>query len=156
MIRLEIPGWKRLEIAHLVLDHNGTLAGRGLLLPGVGERLERLAERVEIEVATADTFGNARRQLAGLPLELIELGPDAQSEAKREIVERLGAGSTAAIGNGRNDRLMLETAALGVALLQDEGAAREALLAADAICRDARDALDLLLDPRRLVATLRG
>jgi len=29
----------------------------------------------------------------------------------------------------------------------------EALLAADAICRDA---LDLLLEPRRLVATLRG
>jgi len=36
-----------------------------------------------------------------------------------------------------------------------EGAALEAVQAADIVVHDVRDALDLLLEPRRLIATLR-
>ena len=61
-----------------------------------------------------------------------------------------------AVGNGRNDRLMLKEAALGIALLQAEGAAVEALLAADVVAPDILAALDLLLAPDGLIATLRS
>lgn len=61
----------------------------------------------------------------------------------------------AAVGNGANDAAMLREAALGIAVLGPEGLAAEALLAADVLVRDVRDALDLLLQPERLVATWR-
>ena len=59
------------------------------------------------------------------------------------------------MGNGRNDRLMLKEAALGVAVMLAEGVFTETLTAADVVCRDILDALNLLTNPLRLVATLR-
>ena len=61
-----------------------------------------------------------------------------------------------AIGNGRNDRLMLRDAVLGIALVQTEGAAAEAIANADVVCTHILDALDLLANPLRLAATLRS
>jgi soluble P-type ATPase len=60
-----------------------------------------------------------------------------------------------AIGNGRNDALMLKRAALGIAVVQTEGAATAALLAADLVTPGIIEVLDLLLHPDRLRATLR-
>jgi soluble P-type ATPase len=70
-------------------------------------------------------------------------------------VQRLGAGRTAAIGNGRNDEAMLRAAALGMAVVGPEGAATAAMLAADLVTNSVVDALDLLLDPATLASTLR-
>jgi hypothetical protein len=50
---------------------------------------------------------------------------------------------------------MLERAALGIAVLGPEGLALSCLQAADVVVPDILAALDLLLFPRRLVATLR-
>ena len=72
------------------------------------------------------------------------------------IVDRLGAAGCVAIGNGANDVPMLERAALGIAVIGPEGASGRALAAADVVCRSVVEALDLLLDPRLLVATLRS
>lgn len=44
---------------------------------------------------------------------------------------------------------------LSIAILQDEGVATGTLLAADIVVKRVVDALDLLLKPLRLVATLR-
>jgi soluble P-type ATPase len=60
-----------------------------------------------------------------------------------------------AIGNGANDALMLEHAALGILVMGGEGAAVEALLRARVVVTDICEALDLLLFPKRLIATLR-
>jgi soluble P-type ATPase len=60
-----------------------------------------------------------------------------------------------AIGNGRNDTLMLQQAALGIAVMQTGGAATTALLAGDVVTPGIVDALDLLIHPDRLKATLR-
>ena len=60
-----------------------------------------------------------------------------------------------AIGNGANDELMLVEAAVGIAVLEEEGLACEVIVAADVLVRDAAAALDLLINPIRLVATLR-
>jgi len=51
---------------------------------------------------------------------------------------------------------MLSAAAVGVALIQREGACAKTLMSADVVCIDILDALQLLHEPRRLVATLRS
>ncbi|MDJ0781024.1 MAG: ATPase P [Desulfosarcinaceae bacterium] len=155
MIACEIPGMGPLRLRHLVLDYNGTLAVDGGLLPGVAERLQSLAKDLSITVLTADTFGRAAQGLGDLPCELAILPEGSQDIAKREFVRGLGAEMCVCIGNGRNDRLMLETAALGVAVILGEGAAGSALLAADVVCTSITSALDLLVNPLRLAATLR-
>jgi len=42
-IRREIPGADPLELDHLLLDVNGTLANRAHLIDGVEERIERIS-----------------------------------------------------------------------------------------------------------------
>jgi soluble P-type ATPase len=156
MIEINIPGYHSLRLQHLVMDYNGTLAQDGLLLEGVRSRLESLAGQLRLHVITADTFGMARGQLNGLPCELVILPVEEQAQAKLAYVDSLDRDRVGAIGNGRNDRLMLEAAALGIALIQGEGAAFETLAAADVIMRDIQSALDVFLFPKRLMATLRS
>lgn len=155
MLEIVIPGSDILRLDYLVADYNGTLACDGALLPGVGEALRRLAQRLAIHVVTADTFGQARESLAGMPCELVILPPGEQDWAKLRYVEGLGAARCVCIGNGRNDRMMLAQAALGIAVVQQEGASVQALLAAAVAAPDILAALGLLLNPARLVATLR-
>jgi soluble P-type ATPase len=155
MLEINIPGRDMLCLTHLLLDYNGTLAIDGELLPGTAERLTALSLHMRVQVLTADTFGQAAARLSGIPCALEILAPGNQAAAKRAYLEKVGAGGTAAIGNGRNDRLMLAAAALGIAVVQGEGAAPETLMAAAIVAPDICAALDLLLHPRRLVATLR-
>nr|NLI50500.1 ATPase P [Propionibacterium sp.] len=156
MISLEIPGWGPLHLKHLVLDFNGTLAVDGVLVDGVAERLKRLAADLEVHVVTADTVGTAGEALQGLPCRVAILTPEAQDQQKLDYISELGAELVCAVGNGRNDRLMLEDAALGVAVMLAEGVAPETLAAATVVCPSVLDALDLLLHPLRLTATLRS
>jgi soluble P-type ATPase len=156
MMEIVIPGYRALQLQHLVMDYNGTLAQDGHLLEGVRPRLTSLAERLRLHVVTADTFGIVRSQLAGIPCELIVLPGEEQASAKLAYIRKLGEGHVAAIGNGRNDRLMLEAAALGIGLIQGEGAAVETCQAADLILLDILMALDLFLNPKRLIATMRS
>ena len=148
----EIPGDGAIRLEHLVLDLNGTLSDRGELIPGVDERLERLATNLQVHLLTADTLGTAGRLAGdlGLPVTTIVTGDD-----KAAFVAALGAEATAAIGNGRNDAAMLSAARLGIAIVGPEGAASAALIAADIVCQSVTDGLDLLLDERLLIATLR-
>ena len=153
-----IPGQDSLEVRHLVLDYNGTLATDGTLVPGVAERLRELAlppHHLLIHVVTADTMGTVNRQLEGLPCKLSILGPAEQDKAKLKYVQDIGVEWTVAIGNGQNDHLMLAAAALGIAVIGEEGAAVQSILASRVVCRDILTALDLLLNPNRLAATLR-
>lgn len=156
MIEIDIPGFKHLRLEHLVLDYNGTLAVDGRLATGVRERLHRLAEKLHIHVITADTFGEVRASVADLACTLHVLPRQSQAEAKRDYVRRLNAERTVSIGNGRNDRLMLGEASLGIAVILAEGACGGAIAAADVVCRDICEALDLLHHPLRLTATLRS
>jgi len=156
MITVDIPDFGPLELHHLVTDYNGTLALDGYLLPGVGDRLRALSAVVKIHVITADTFGVASGQLAGLPVALTIISPENQAHAKQRYVEALGAKQVVAVGNGRNDRRMFTAAALAIGLIQEEGLATVTLLEADLISNCVLDALDLLANPERLKATLRS
>lgn len=155
MLEISIPGFKKLHLACLVLDYNGTLAYDGRLIEGVRERLENLGRQLQVYILTADTFGTVQEQVAGIPCQVAIISRENQAEAKLHYVEKLGADRTVGIGNGRNDRLMLQAAALGLAIIQGEGGAPAAIMAADAVTSNINEALDLLINPLRLTATLR-
>lgn len=156
MISIDIPGFKKLELVHLVSDYNGTLALDGQLLPGVADILNSLAPLIQIHVITADTFGLAHSQLVGLPVELTITPVESQAKTKLQFVTELGADTVFAIGNGRNDRRMLKAAVVGIALIQREGGSAKSIANADVVCSNVIDALELLRNPKRLIATLRS
>ncbi len=58
MQRIEILQRGIIELQHAVFDVNGTLAVDGVLLPGVVDKLERLAGLLSITLLTAGTHGN--------------------------------------------------------------------------------------------------
>ena len=155
MIQIAVPGLGEYELQHLVLDVNGTLALDGNLVPGVAERLRDLERLLTIHLITADTHGRQSAIDAALRTRAVRITPGHESDQKGRYVRVLGAASVVAIGNGANDVDMLRSAALGIAVLGEEGLATIAHQAADVIARDIVQALDLLLHPARISATLR-
>jgi P-type E1-E2 ATPase len=155
MLKIDIPSRGMLPLEHLVLDVNGTIALDGQLVPGVQKRLERLRPALEIWLASADTQGTLAILAANLKVTAISLQPGNEATQKAALVDELGAERVVAIGNGANDAMMLRQAALSIAVLGGEGLATPCLTAADVIAPGMVTALDLLLYPRRLIATLR-
>ncbi|HTR05808.1 MAG TPA: hypothetical protein VMJ11_03950 [Paraburkholderia sp.] len=156
MITIDIPGFGTLRLTHLILDFNGTLAVDGRILPGIATRMAALANDLNLHVVTGNTHGDAQDQLRDCAAEVVCLAATGQAQAKRDYALSLGQSGVVAIGNGRNDALMLKQSALGIAVLGTEGLAADALAAADIVVRHAEEGLDLLLKPKRLIATLRA
>ncbi len=156
MMEISIPGFDDLKLEHLVMDYNGTMACDGELYIGVKELVKELSSDLKIHVITADTFGKAANQLKDLPIKLTIMAKGNQDQGKLEYIEKLGYDSCICIGNGRNDALMLKKTKIGIALLQDEGAAVITVISADILCRNIRDALELFTKTGRLTASLRS
>ncbi len=156
MIKIEIPDYKTLELEYLVLDYNGTIALDGRMRDEVKERLLKLAKDLQIHVLTADTHGTAKKMCEGMPLKIQTFPTDGALDEKLAVVEGLGEDKCIAIGNGRNDKLMCRASALAIAVMEQEGMCGRLLGEADVCTRSIEDALDLLLRPKRLIATLRG
>lgn len=156
MIQIEISGMPTLYMEHLALDYNGTIAINGELIEGVAERLEGLSALVDVHVLTADTYGSVHAQCRDLNLSVEVIGKYAQDREKLRFIESMKPEYCVAIGNGRNDVLMLERAALGMAVIQGEGISTKTLIASDVVFSSINDALDALLHPNRLIATLRN
>lgn len=156
MLEIDIPGGPKLILKHLVLDYNGTIAIDGQVVEGVKELLAKLSAALKVHVVTADTFGNVRANLNDVPCEIHVLEPNEQDRRKLDYVESLGEAHTVCIGNGRNDILMLERAAVGIAVVLGEGAFAGAVAAADIVCSDILSALELFIRSKRLQATLRN
>jgi soluble P-type ATPase len=148
---LQLPSGPR-TFHGLVLDFTGTLSLDGVLLPGVAERLRVLAEHLTVTVLTADTFGTAGEALEGLPVELQLIRDGAE---KADVVASMEPKGIIAIGNGRNDVPMMAVAGVGIAVIGPEGTSAELLSAVDMVVGDIGDALDLIIHPVRLKATLR-
>jgi soluble P-type ATPase len=152
-IAVDIPGRGALRLEHLLLDVNGTLTQRGKLVDGVVERIARLRGALDVRLLSADTFGSLAEVAAtlGTEAERVVSGDD-----KAAVAAALGLERCAAIGNGVNDAALLASVALGIAVIGGEGASGVAVRAADIVCASVVEALDLLLDDRALVATLRS
>ncbi len=155
MIELSIPGKGDLFLEHVVFDVNGTLAVDGILCEGVEERLNALTDHLTIHLLTADTHGGQAAIDAQLGLTAVRMRRGNEREQKADYVEKLRADRVVAVGNGGNDVGMLRAAAVGIAVLGREGLNVEALNAADVVAGSSVDALDLLLKPKRLIASLR-
>lgn len=155
MFEIDIPGFGFVRLEHLVSDFTGTLSVDGKLLPGVKEQLNRIAKFLKIHILTADTFGKARAELEGINCKIHILEGKDHDIQKEEYVKKLGAGSVVAFGNGNNDRKMLNAAKIGIAVCLNEGCSKDAIASADVFVISIIDALDLLLHPKRLKATLR-
>lgn len=153
---IEIPGYKKLDLDYLILDYNGTIAVDGLVPEDMRKRLWKLAEKFKIYVVTADTHGNAKAECKDLPVEIRTFPSADAARAKEEIVERLGAGRCICVGNGRNDVLMCRIAGLAVAVMDAEGMYGRLAAEADVCVRSMQEGMDLLMNEKRLIATLRG
>lgn len=155
-LRVKIPGFHNLVLEHAVFDYNGTLAIDGILIQGVEPLLNALAKHVQIHVLTGDTFGKARQELGGIECHVIILPAENQATAKASYLKQLHPSEIIAIGNGRNDRDMLNEATVGVIVLGEEGAATESIQAADLVVPNIFSILNMLHDTRKLSATLRS
>lgn len=155
MIRVEIPGTGLLELEHFVTDFSGTLSEDGALLSGVKEKINELSEKLKIHVLTSDTFGRAREELEGVSCTIHVLEGEGHVVQKEKYVINLGADRVVALGNGNNDELMLRAARLGIAVCLKEGCSTKALEASRIFVTSPIDAMNLLLFPKRLIATLR-
>ena len=155
MIRVDVPGNIRLDIEHFVTDFSGTLSEGGNLIAGVRQKLNELAAKIDVHVLTSDTFGKARTELEGLTCKVSILEGTDHTGQKEQYILSLGAEKVVAMGNGNNDVRMLKTAAIGIAVCLREGCSIEALTSAQILALSPLDAIDLLLNPKRLIATLR-
>ena len=153
---IEIPGYQTLDLEYLVLDYNGTIAIDGKMPDTVKQRLRTLAEHLKIYILTADTHGTAKENCQGLPVQIQTFpGSNAMAE-KMNIVGKLSPHRCAAVGNGRNDTLMLQACGLAIAVMEREGLYGKLAADADICVHSMEDALDLLCCPKRVIATLRG
>ena len=155
MIEIEIPGFTTYRLQHIVLDVNGTIAKDGKLIEGVKELFAELRSRLDIHLVTADTHGGQSLIDETLSLTAVRIQSQDQIKAKLDYIRQLGADKVVAVGNGANDSAMLEHAALGIVVMGPEGTAVESLLNAKVAVSDIRGALELLIYPKRLMATLR-
>ena len=93
MIEVKIPGGEPWQLAHLVLDLNGTLACDGVLLSGIAKRIAALKSQLTIHLLTADTHGSAQQaaqKAQELAKKASELANKQGELAKQAAKDRLG------------------------------------------------------------------
>jgi len=154
-MRIDIPGWGNIDIENIVIDLNGTVATDGRVPLEVKEKINFLSDQAKIYILTADTQGTANEEILGMNAELIKIPEEDSKQGKFDFLKTLNLEATVAIGNGNNDQLILKEAALGIAVLGDEGVSVSAIKTADIVVKNIQNALDLFLKPKRLIATLR-
>ena len=154
-LNISIPNFKELRLSHIVLDYNGTLAKDGILKVEVKERLPMLCKLLNVHVITSDTFGNVQSQLKDFNLKINVLCSNNHTLEKADYIKELGTESCFTIGNGSNDEQMLKDAAVSIAIIGDEGCSTQAMISSNIVCKEISDALDLLLNENRLIASLR-
>ncbi len=152
-IEFAIAGLAPIEVEHLLLDLNGTVAEYGTIVGGVQDRVARIASLVSVTLLSADTLGTGKATADSLGIGYTFALDGA---GKLAVGRELGLHRTAAIGNGTNDAQLLGAAAIGIAVVGPEGASREALSSAPIVCASITSALDLLLRPAAINATLRS
>ena len=153
---IDIPGYKELNITTLLLDYNGTIATDGVISDTVKTRLHNLSKDFDIYVLTADTHGTARKQCEDIPVTVHTFPVGNAADYKEEIINKIGGEQCVVLGNGRNDIKMFRKAALSIAIMETEGMCAKLLSESDICVTSIENGLDLLLNPKRIIADLRG
>lgn len=155
MLEIVVPGQGTYRFNHILFDFNGTIAFDGMVLSSFVEHVSELSKQLDVHVVTADTFGTVQQQLTELPCRIHLIHGIQQAEQKQTYLHQLDASCTIAVGNGKNDVLMLQDAALGLAICGMEGMASVNASAADILVPSLDALFGLLAHPKRLIATLR-
>lgn len=161
MLSIDVPGRKVFNIDTLVFDYNGTLTLDGKLADSTKHYIRNLARDFTIHILTSDTFGSVDQECGDLPVTIKKLDSEYHSREKAAYLHKLRKGKQPdngqimAIGNGTNDKLMFDIADLSIVIIGPEGCSPKSLLLADIAVIRSEDAFELLLNPQRLVATLR-
>lgn len=155
MIDIFIPGFGKVKLKYFVSDYTGTLSIDGSLINGIESKLIELSKILEIHILTADTFSKAEGHLKNLPVKLVILKGERLDIQKKNYIKKLGTENVFACGNGKNDRLMLKLAKISATVCIDEGCVFDSVKNSKIICKSPIDVIDLILNPKRLIATLR-
>lgn len=150
----DIPGHDKLEIKTVILDLNGTLSVGGQIVDGSKERLAKLKElgfRIVLFTGNTRNDADAICEQLGIEWRLANNAVD-----KMNLAKEFEPSTCASIGNGLIDLELMKSVALRIVTLQAEGAHVQTMLNSDIVVPTFIDALDLLIDPQRLVATLRS
>jgi len=153
---IDIPNYKTLTLTNIVLDYNGTIAKDGELKEAVKPLLKQLTSLYMVHVITADTFGSVAEQMNSFDLSIKVLQTTNHTQEKQSYIKSIGSQNCVAIGNGNNDTSMIKEAEVGIALLGDEGCSTKTLQESDIVCKSIESALELFLNTKRLIATLRA
>lgn len=151
-ITISYPDGKTQTFESLFIDYNGTLAKEGCLLHGVKQKLRLLSPYVNIFVLTADTFGTVKKELGDLPIKIMTVSNGTE---KAEFLKKHGRGNAIAIGNGNNDVAMFKESQLSIGIIGPEGFAPKLMEESTIIVHSIINALELLLVPKCITATLR-
>jgi soluble P-type ATPase len=154
MILIQRPGQDPLEVDFIIIDFEGTLASDGRVHPKAKDRINLLSKRMRIYILTRGEKTIVEEVLKKVKAEIICLKDREAGQGKLALLRQLGSAKTVAIGNGADDVLALDEAALGICTLGKEGASAEAVKRADIVVPNILDALDFLLKPLRQKATL--
>lgn len=152
-VKYDIPGNDPFTIKTIILDLNGTLSVGGKVPDGV---TPRLAELKAMGFQVLFFTGNTRNDADDLSSDLgIEWRLASSAIEKRDLAATMDPQTCATIGNGLIDLELMKVVKLGIVTMQAEGVHIKTLLVADIVVPTINDALDLFIDSRRLVATLR-
>ena len=154
MLKIAIPGREEMTLNHLILDYNGTIAEDGAIIESIRPRLAQLSRDLSIYVITADTHGTAAQKCSGLPLQVLTFPTTQVGEIKAAEARKM-EGGVICIGNGFNDIQMSDESDLSICVMGREGCCGALLQHVDIVVTSIDDALDLLLKPNRIRATLR-
>lgn len=152
-MKYTIPNLGELELKTIILDLNGTTAVSGSIVSGVKERLEKLKDLgFKIVLFTGNTHNNADEiaKDLGIEWEYAKTGDE-----KKEKALLLEPETCVSIGNGLIDLELMKVVKLRIVTLQAEGVHVQTLLNSDIVIPSILDALDLLIIPETLIATLR-
>lgn len=148
-----MPGVGELELNTIIFDLNGTLAVHGKVPQEAFEQIQKLKDiGFTCVLFSGDQRGNAQKLAQELGIEFIST---RDTDAKRQAAQKYPKEHTVAIGNGRIDIGVFENAKVRIGTLQAEGIHTAILPYIDILVPSIIDALDLLLDPDSLAATMR-
>lgn len=156
MLLYKIPGREDIEIENIVFDYNGTIAVDGKILEGVKELLFQLDNDVEIYILTADTYGTVEKECREIKGKVLTFPNDNAGDFKKNIVKKLGGSKTICVGNGYNDIPMFKESVISIAVIEGEGVSGELLLSADIVTRSIINAIEIILNEKKMKAVLRN
>lgn len=144
---------KKIELDSIALDLNGTLAVGGLIKETTKQRISLLKKKgFNFFLISGDARGNASKIAEELGINLFIA---KNSREKLTAVKKIPSKNIIAIGNARIDLGMFKKAKLKIITLQAEGIHTSIILKADIIVPNINDALDLFIDEKRFLSTMK-